>query len=47
MAADIQYVKPDLATAEWDDVQAVAGQFVAGPVDPSEVRARDARYLAG
>ena len=47
MAADVQDVKPDLAIAEWDDVQAIAGQFVAGPVDPGEVGARDARHLAG
>ena len=47
MAADVQDVKPDLAIAERDDVQAVAGQLVAGPVDPGEVRARDARRLAG
>ena len=37
MAADIQDVKPDLAIAERDDVQAIAGQFVAGSVDPGEV----------
>ena len=47
MAADIQDVKPDLAIAERDDVQAIAGQLVAGLVDPGEVRARDARHLAG
>ena len=47
MAADVQDVEPDLAVAERDDVQAVAGQLVAGPVDPGEVRARDARDLAG
>ena len=47
MAADVQDVEPDLAVAEWDNVQAIAGQFVAGPVDPREVRARDARCLAG
>ena len=45
MAADVQDVEPDLAVAQWDDVQAIAGQFVAGPVDPGEVRAWDARYL--
>ena len=47
MAADVQDVEPDLAIAERDDVQAVAGQLVAGPVDPGEVRARDARRVAG
>ena len=47
VAADVQDVKPDLAVAERDDVQAVAGQLVAGPVDPGEVRARDARRPRG
>ena len=30
MAADVHDVEPDIAIAQWDDVQAIAGQLSQG-----------------
>ena len=46
VAADVEDVQRDPPSAERYDVQAVTGQFVAGPIDPGEGRARNAGQLA-
>src|SRR5688572_21894627 len=47
MTADVQDVQPDLTIVQGNDVQAISGKFVAGPINPSEVRPTNARRLAG